>query len=124
MTKVYAQGDVLLIATSNNVELPPDRAVKPLEDGAVVLAEGEHAGHRHAFYGGAVLFRDDALAREIPRDLYIGHVKVAAAGATLEHGERQGQQGDHDPVKIPAGTYIAMRQTEYPARERRRTVAD
>jgi hypothetical protein len=83
----------------------------------VILAEGEVTGHRHAFYGGAVMFRDDALAHDIPTELYIGHVKVADAGAVLEHGPGPGQRGDHDPVRVPGGTYIALRQREYTGRE-------
>jgi hypothetical protein len=69
------------------------------------------------------MFRDDALARDVPGQLYIGHVKVGAGGAVLEHGPGPGQQGDHDPVHVPPGTYIALRQREYTGAEARR-VAD
>jgi hypothetical protein len=36
-----------------------------------------------------------------------------AGGALLEHGPGPGQQGDHDPIHVPAGTYVALRQREY-----------
>src|SRR5262245_41465685 len=74
--KLYAQGDVLL-------ELVEDAAPSLLlprdPDDANVLSRGELTDHRHSFYGGGVmLFRDDALARDVPPGLYIGHVKVTA----------------------------------------------
>jgi|HubBroStandDraft_1064217.scaffolds.fasta_scaffold357127_2 hypothetical protein len=117
-SKVYAQGDVLLVPVAD-VE-PLASKIVPSVDGTVILAEGEHTGHRHAFYGGALMFRDDALARDIPRALYIGHVKVAPGGAVLEHGTGPGQTGDHDPIQVPAGTFIALRQREYAPRSWRR----
>jgi hypothetical protein len=80
---------------------------------AVVLQHGEATGHRHAFYGGALLFRDDALARDVPARLYVGHVRIAPSGALLEHGSRPGDTGDHDPIHIPGGTYMVLRQREY-----------
>jgi hypothetical protein len=120
--KVYAQGDVLLLPVDS---VPAHRAAARDMNQTVILAEGEHTGHRHAFYGGALMFRDDALARDLPAELYIGHVEVAAGGAVLEHGTGPGQPGDHDPIDIPAGTYVALRQREYvsPASPAR-TVAD
>jgi hypothetical protein len=118
-SKVYAQGDVLLVPVED-IDPPVDKIVAS-SDGAVILAEGEHTGHRHAFYGGALMFRDDALARNVPRDLYIGHVKVAPGGALLEHGAGPSQKGDHDPIQIPGGTFIALRQREYAPRARRST---
>ena len=76
-------------------------------DGAVVLAEGEVTGHRHAFYGGGVmLFRDDALARDLPAELYVGHVKIDGDAAELRHEE-------HDTITLPRGLYRVRRQREY-----------
>jgi hypothetical protein len=81
--------------------LPPDA------DGAVVLRRGELTGHRHAFYGyGVTLFRDDALARDVPPALYIGHVQVSAPSADLQHEE-------HATITLPAGTYRVRRQQEW-----------
>jgi hypothetical protein len=116
--QVFAQGDVVLVRV-DDVEPRPGSIVAPL-GGPVVLAEGEHTGHRHAFYGGALMFRDDALARAVPAELYIGHVKVAPEGAVLEHGTGPGAKGDHDPITLPAGTYVARRQREFTGRDARR----
>jgi hypothetical protein len=104
--RLYFQGD-LCIEPVVNAALDDARAVPPARDGAVVLAEGESTGHRHAFYGGGVtLFRDDALARDLPGELYIGHVKVAADAAELRHEE-------HDTITLPKGLYRVRRQREY-----------
>jgi hypothetical protein len=116
MTKLYAQGDVIL----ELVDAAPvsGRRIKPDPDGAVVLARGEVTGHRHAFYGGNVtLFRDDALARGVPAELYIGHVKITGRKpAALRHEE-------HDTISLPPGTYRVRRQREWDAGEAR-VVAD
>jgi hypothetical protein len=84
----YAQGDVLLLRVAD---------VECAEIGSfgspVILAEGEVTGHRHAFYGGATMFRDDALARDVPSELFIGHIKIAEGGAVLEHGTGPGERG-------------------------------
>jgi hypothetical protein len=117
---VYAQGDVLLLPVADVVQGQGESGLEH----PVILAEGEHTGHRHAFYGGATMFRDDALARDVPADLYIGHVKIASGGATLEHGPGPGQRGDHDPIDVPPGTYIALRQREYTGYEHARRVED
>ena len=116
--KVYAQGDVVLVAV-RHVDPGPEQIVASA-DACVVLAEGERTGHRHAFYGGAMLFRDDALARDVPSELYIGHVNVARGGAVLEHGFGRGLKGDHDPIRLPAGTYVVRRQREFTGRDTRR----
>jgi hypothetical protein len=104
-TRLYAQGDIVLELVE---DAEPSRDPLPKDaDGAVVLARGEHTGHRHAFHGGSVtLFRDDALARDLPRALYIGHVKIGAACADLRHEE-------HAAITLPAGTYRVRRQQEW-----------
>jgi len=86
--KFYFQGDVCLEAVD---DVPITGAmIEPDPDGAVVLARGETTGHRHAFYGGAMLFRDDALARDMPApELYIGHVKLEVP-TELVHGTTNG----------------------------------
>ena len=113
--KVYAQGDIILV-TVTDVEPKPQQIVDAA-NGTVVLAHGEQTGHQHAFYGGAVLFRDERLARDVPPELYVGHVKIRSGGAVLEHGPAAGVIGDHDPIKIPPGTYIVCRQREFVGRE-------
>ena len=108
MTEMYAQGD-LLIERVNDVE-PSGTLIAPDATGALVLAEGELTGHRHAIYERATMFRDDALAREIPAGLYIGHVKVADGVATILHQE-------HAPIALGAGTYRVRRQRELEPRD-------
>ena len=104
--KFYAQGDVLLELVEDATPKTP-MATDP--DGAVVLARGEVTGHRHAFYGGQVLmFRDDGLARDIPAELYIGHIKIAGPSADLKHEE-------HATIALPKGSYRVRRQREWDA---------
>ena len=79
MTEIFAQGDLLLervpdVAPSGTVE-------ENAEGAAMVLAEGEESGHRHAIRERVTLFRDDSLAQDIPAGLYIGHVQVDSAYA-------------------------------------------
>lgn len=108
MTEMYAQGD-LLIERVNNME-PSGTMIAPDNTGALVLAEGELTGHRHAIYERVTMFRDDALAREIPTGLYIGHVKVEGGPATLLHQE-------HAPIALGEGTYRVRRQRELEPRD-------
>ena len=104
---LYAQGDIILELVAkakprNPINVDPDRAV--------VLARGEITGHRHRFTGdsGVVMFRDDAMARDIESALYVGHVIIPEGGATLTHEE-------HDTIDLPAGTYRVRRQREWTA---------
>lgn len=115
MHEIYAQGDILIervddVATSATpVECDPD--------GAVVLARGEVTGHRHAIYeSGVVMFRDDSLARDLPVELYVGHVVIDRPEALLKHEE-------HDTIVLPKGTYRVRRQREWTA-QMARVVAD
>ena len=103
MTEMYAQGD-LLIERVGEVE-PSGTIIAPDTGGALVLAEGELSGHRHAILDRAIMFRDDALARDMPSDLYIGHVKVAGGAAVVQHDE-------HAPITLREGTYRVRRQRE------------
>lgn len=102
---LFFQGDVCI----ELVEPTPTggNVVLPAPDGAVVLAEGEATGHRHAFYGGNVtLFRDDALARDVPANLYVGHFTIDGDFAELRHEE-------HDNIVLPKGTYRVRLQREF-----------
>jgi hypothetical protein len=103
MTEMYAQGDLLIERVED--EKPSGTIIAPDTVGALLLAEGELSGHRHAIFGGATMFRDDALARDIPSDLYIGHVKVAGGSAVVRHDE-------HAPITLREGTYRVRRQRE------------
>lgn len=105
---LIAQGD-LLIESVADVE-PSGVIAKRDSDGACVLAEGEVTGHRHALFEQVTFFRDDALARDIPSDLYVGHVRVDGPEARLVHDE-------HEAVKLPRGTYRVRRQRELDPRE-------
>lgn len=103
MLELYAQGDLL-------IERVPDLApsgtpIAPGADGAMVLLEGEQTGHRHAIFDRVAMFRDDSLAHDVPTGLYVGHVKVEAATALVQHDE-------HTALTLPAGTYRVRRQRE------------
>jgi hypothetical protein len=104
---MYAQGD-LLIERVDDVE-PSGALISPDASGATVLAEGELTGHRHAIFERVTMFRDDALAREIPGGLYVGHIKVEG-GATVRHQE-------HAPIALGEGTYRVRRQRELEPRD-------
>jgi hypothetical protein len=108
MNEMFAQGD-LLIERVDDME-PCGTIVCPNESGSVVLADGELTGHRHEIADRVTMFRDDALAREIPAGLYIGHVKVEEGYATIVHQE-------HDPVTLLKGTYRVRRQRELEPRD-------
>jgi hypothetical protein len=74
-------------------------------DGSVVIAAGEATGHHHRVFGSVTLYRDDALAREVPHGLYVGHLQVASTSARLEHEE-------HAPIALEQGTYRVRRQRQ------------
>lgn len=103
MNQMFAQGD-LLIEKVEDIE-PSGTILRADATGAIVLAEGELTGHRHAIYDRVTMFREDALARDIPSDLYVGHVKVADGSATILHQE-------HAPITLREGTYRVRRQRE------------
>ena len=119
---IWAQGDILIekVADADGKPIGPAGSgqfgIDP--DGSSVLARGEVTGHRHRFMMGAAItmFRDDGLARDVPSELYIGHVKVGASGADLVHEE-------HDTIALPPGCYRIRRQREWTA-EQARVVAD
>jgi hypothetical protein len=104
---MYAQGD-LLIERVDDLE-PSGTGLSPDATGAFVLAEGELTGHRHAIFERVTMFRDDALARDVPGGLYIGHVKVESP-ATVRHQE-------HAPIALGKGTYRVRRQRELEPRD-------
>ena len=51
------------------------------------------------------MYRDDALARDIPPGLYVAHVEVRSPTARLEHEE-------HAPILLEQGTYRVRRQRQ------------
>ena len=117
MAEFYAQGDVLLERVSDTPVSA--QSVEPDPDGAVVLARGEVTGHRHAVHGSSVvMYRDDALARDIPPELYVGHIRISGTRpAELRHEE-------HDTIRLRPGTYRVRRQREFDRSAERVVVQD
>jgi hypothetical protein len=103
MAEMFAQGDLLLERVADMA--PSGTVTENLDGVAMVLAEGEESGHRHAISERVTLFRDDELAADIPAGLYIGHVQVASAYARVTHEE-------HGPITLARGTYRVRRQRE------------
>jgi hypothetical protein len=103
MNEMFAQGD-LLIERVEDTE-PSGTIVAADAGGATVLLEGELTGHRHSIFDRVTMFREDALARDIPGGLYVGHVKVADGGAVIQHQE-------HAPITLLKGTWRVRRQRE------------
>jgi hypothetical protein len=110
MREIFAQGDLLLERVADIT--PSGTLEENLEGMAMVLAEGEMTGHRHAIWDRVTLFRDALLARDIPAGLYIGHLQVASAYARVMHEE-------HAPITLPRGTYRVRRQRELGPRDAR-----
>ncbi len=114
MSFLYAQGDLLIERVA---DIPVSGApAGPDADGATVLLEGETTGHRHAIYDRVTMFRDDALAHDIPNGLYVGHLRVDGPCARIQHDE-------HDAITLPTGTYRVRRQRELEPKDAR-IVAD
>jgi hypothetical protein len=108
MTEIFAQGDLLLERVA---DVAPSGMIEENADGAaMVLAEGEATGHRHAIPERVTKFRDDRLARDIPAGLYLGHVQIGSAIARVTHEE-------HAPITLPRGTYRVRRQRELGPRD-------
>lgn len=108
MTVMYAQGDLLIERVGDLC--PSGTILQPDATGATVLAEGELTGHHHSIFEQVTMFRDDALARDVPGGLYIGHVRVEGGPATLRHQE-------HAPIALGEGTYRVRRQRELEPRD-------
>ena len=103
MTRLCAQGDILIERVEDNATARP--AIRSVDAGAVILAEGEATGHHHRLLGSVTMYRDDALARDIPPGLYVAHVEVTSPTARLEHEE-------HAPIVLDEGTYRVRRQRQ------------
>ncbi len=114
MAEIFAQGDLLLERVADMA--PSGTVTENLAGVAMVLAEGEESGHRHAIRDRVTMFRDDKLATDIPAGLYIGHVQVASEHARVTHEE-------HAPLTLPRGTWRVRRQRELGPRDAR-VVAD
>jgi hypothetical protein len=110
MTEILAQGDLLLEKVPDIA--PSGTIAENAEGAAMVLAEGEASGHRHAIRERVIMFRDDSLARDIPAGLYVGHVQVNSPSARVTHDE-------HAPLTLRRGTYRVRRQRELGPRDAR-----
>ncbi len=114
MSDLFAQGDVLIERVP---DVEPSGTVVTAQSGdRYVLAEGEATGHFHAIRNHVAFFRDDGLARDVPSNLYIGHVRVGAEPAHIDHDE-------HSTITLREGTYRVRRQRELDPSEAR-IVAD
>jgi hypothetical protein len=108
MKELYAQGDLLIERVADRVS----KGAASATECSVVLAEGELTGHNHTAMGRIAFFRDDGLARDIPDNLYIGHLSIEAPSAKVVHQE-------HAAIDLPAGTYRVRRQRELDPAEAR-----
>jgi hypothetical protein len=110
MKEIFAQGDLLIERVPDVV--PSGEIEQNLVGTAMVLAEGEATGHRHAISEQVTMFRDDSLARDIPKGIYVGHIRIDDTTARLTHDE-------HAPLTLPKGTYRVRRQRELEPRDAR-----
>jgi hypothetical protein len=101
--RLCAQGDILLERVEDAAL--PAQVIQSARDGGVVVAEGEATGHHHRLLGSVTMYRDDAIARDIPSGLYVAHVAVKSATARLVHEE-------HAPITLEKGTYRVRRQRQ------------
>jgi hypothetical protein len=103
MIRLCAQGDILI----ERVEDAPvsGSVIHAVDDGSAIIAAGEATGHHHRIFGSVTMYRDEALAREIPAGLYVAHVRVEGPAARLVHEE-------HAPIALGQGTYRVRRQRQ------------
>lgn len=108
MNDIFAQGDLLI---ERMAEVDPSGCIlEPDESGALILAEGELTGHRHAIFDRVTMFRDEVLARDIPSGLYVAHINVAEGSTSICHQE-------HLPITLEKGTYRVRRQRQLEPRD-------
>lgn len=122
MGKIYRQGDVMLV----EVDTIPDGLAKR-DEGAVILAFGEHTGHHHRFQEGSGVC---GFYKEGAEDHTIGggtavvgqptnvvYLSVPTEGADLVHEE-------HDSISVEGGDYEVRRQREFVEEGLERQVVD
>jgi hypothetical protein len=103
MMRLYAQGDILIERV--DAAAVSGEVICAAAGGSVIVAAGEATGHKHRLVGTFTWYRDDALARDIPDGLYVGHVQVLRPAAQVTHEE-------HGPLALDAGTYRLRRQRQ------------
>ena len=91
-SKIYRQGDVLVIPVST---IP--KGLKKTKK--VTLALGEVTGHHHTIHSGAVGYANDV-------DALVDYLEVTEDAADLTHQE-------HSTIPVPKGTYQVIKQVEY-----------
>lgn len=100
------QGDVILIS-----EAIPDGAIEVKSGDQIVLAEGEVTGHSHSLGSQHATL----LMRGVVAYLLVHKATELFHGHAEEH-----QQGDHDPLVVPPGTYhVSIERDYYPGGWRR-----
>lgn len=117
-TKVFRQGDVLLVKVD---ELPKKATKVERKPGErLVLAYGERTGHAHAIRNDLVTaFRvetanDRALAGLPAYDfIEVGGSNTVA----LNHEYEDGRRAEHTPVMLAPGVYQVSAQVEYSPKE-------
>ena len=96
MSKMYRQGDVLLIP------IIIEREVKTRKTARLVLAEGEQTGHVHVMEDVTMvegLFREPVIVVDKP--------------TPLKHVDQADAQADHPALLIEPGTYLVRTQREF-----------
>jgi hypothetical protein len=99
MITILAQGDILFECLS------PFPSASRHSRTEQLVAEGELTGHSHRVRGLVNFFRDDGLARDIPNDLYVGHLSVKRTKAEVLHEE-------HLPLTLQPGVWRIRRQRQ------------
>src|SRR5215467_13148415 len=108
MNDIFAQGDLLI---ERMAEVDPSGCIlEPDESGAVILAEGELTGHRHAIFDRVTMFRGEALARDMPSGLYLLISTWPKGSTSICHQE-------HLPITLEKGTYRIRRQRQLEPRD-------
>lgn len=116
MTPTIRQGDVFLKRVD---ELPKGlKEAKRDRHGHIVLALGEHSGHRHAIRDKHVTsFRMETANRDASLSADVDYIEVGGSGATLNHEYVTGVKADHEPVSLAPGVYKVVGQRTYSPKE-------
>lgn len=109
--KIARQGDVLIervnALPSGLKEAPRDKY------GHIVLALGEHSGHRHAIRDENVTSFLVETAERSALSADVDYILVGGSGATLNHEYVSGLKADHEPISLAPGVYRIVGQRQY-----------
>lgn len=116
--KAARQGDVYI----ERVDALPVGLVEAKRDthGHIVLALGEHSGHRHAIREPDVTAFLMQTAERDALSADVDFILVGGSGAVLNHEYVSGVKADHEPVSLAPGAYKVVGQREYSPEEIRR----